>query len=134
MNLNTDNIHQILNDFLQEMKVDIELASNKEMADMYEVRLNDVVCLDGGVYLVRISSECDRKNTVRFIVDKETSIGGSYWNPPDVDVSNVVTTYSFNEAAYKAIDTILYDRMVNASMNMISWEDEVDYNLANTYA
>lgn len=134
MNLNTDNVHQILNDFLKEMRVDIDLTSNREMADMYDVEANDIVCLDGGVYLVRMRSESDKKDVVRFIVDKETSVGGTYWQPPEVDVSNVVTTFSFNAAVQKAVDTILQDRMVNASMNMVSWDDEIDYEIADAYS
>lgn len=134
MNLITDSVLELFTSFLQEIKVDIDLTSNREMADMYEVGVNDIVCLDGGVYLVRVQSTENNKEAIKFVVDKEVHHCATYWEPSDVDVSNVVTTYSFNEAVSKAIDTILNDRIVNASMNLVPWEEEPDYDIGDAYS
>lgn len=134
MNLNTDNIHNLCASFLQEIRIDIELTSNQEMANMYDVSSDDIVCLDGGVYLVRLKDNENHQDVIKFSVDEEINVPATYWNPADVDVNNVVTTYSFNEAIAKAIDRVISDRIVNASMNLVPWDDEVYYEVGDAYS
>ena len=129
MNPLTANIQQLFKHCLGYISMDIELTCNKEMADMYDVSEDDIVCLDGGVYVVRIMEN----NSTYYLVDMEVTSSGTYWVPPEADVKTVNKTTSWQQAFGSAIDTIVNDRMVSAMESLIPWEED-DYEIGDAYS